>query len=281
MTSNRSVPTDTLLPHITYRDLERAIPWLSNAFAFVELYRYGSPLSGAQIRAGNAVIMLKLAPPEHRTPKELGFGTQSLTIFIPEIESHYAKAKSAGVILLEDLHETVYGELQYAAVDLDGHHWLFSHHAKDVSPEHWGAKVAHRPVSPPRISPMLSVRRGKQAIDFYVAAFGAQVLFRLDDNPGDVIAELSMGGHTFWIADESPEHQNFSPESLGGGTVRLVLIVDDPDATFARALAAGAQTVWPVADQHYGWRIGRLVDPFGHHWEIGKPLPLSATHSSQ
>jgi uncharacterized glyoxalase superfamily protein PhnB len=141
MISNRSVPTDTVLPHIMYRNLQQAIPWLGKAFGFVELYRYGSPLSGAQVRAGNAFIMLKQAGPGYTTPKELGFGTQSLTIFIEEIESHYTRARSAGVTLLEDLHETVYGELQYAAVDLEGHHWLFSRHVRDLSPAQWGATL--------------------------------------------------------------------------------------------------------------------------------------------
>ena len=76
----------------------------------------------------------------------------------------------------------------------------------------------------------------------------------------------------FWLADESPDHKNFSPETLGGCSVRLVMVVDDPDAVFAQAVAAGATVVWPVADQPYGWRVGRIADPFGHHWEIGKPL---------
>jgi PhnB protein len=121
------------------------------------------------------------------------------------------------------------------------------------------------------ISPMLSVRNGASAVDFYQAAYGAAVLFRLEDG-GAVVAQLSVNGAEFWVADESPENFNFSPESLGGGTVRLVLIVNDPDALFERAVAAGAKVVWPVADQPYGWRMGRVVDPFGHHWEIGKPL---------
>ena len=84
-----------------------------------------------------------------------------------------------------------------------------------------------------------------------------------------MVAELSVGGATFWVADESPEHQNFSPETLGGGTVRMILEVGDPDAMFARAVAAGAKTVMPMANQ-YGWRLGRIADPFGHHWEIGR-----------
>ena len=122
------------------------------------------------------------------------------------------------------------------------------------------------------ISPMLSVRRGAKAVEFYKQAFGARELFRLDGENGDVVAQLAVEEADFWVADESPENKNFSPESLGGATARVVMVVDDPDAVFARAIKAGATQVWPVTDQPYGWRVGRLVDPFGHHWEIGKPL---------
>ena len=122
------------------------------------------------------------------------------------------------------------------------------------------------------VAPMLSVRNGAKAVEFYKVAFGAQELFRHDDPNGAVVAQLSVGQSDFWLADESPEHFNFSPETLGGGTSRMVLIVEDPDTTFKQAVAAGAKAVWPVADQPYGWRVGRIVDPFGHHWEIGKPV---------
>ena len=144
MITNRSVPTDTVLPHVIYRDLEKAIAWLAEAFGFVERYRYGNPISGAQVRAGKAYIMVKQARPGEKTPRELGFGTQSLTIFIEDIEPHFARAKAAGVTILEELHETVYGELQYAAEDIDGHHWLFSRHAKDLSPDAWGATISRQ-----------------------------------------------------------------------------------------------------------------------------------------
>jgi PhnB protein len=123
------------------------------------------------------------------------------------------------------------------------------------------------------IAPMLSVRNGVRAMKFYKAAFGADELFRIDDeSSGAVVARLSVGESEFWLADESPEHGNFSPESLGGGSVRMVMIVKDPDAAFERAVIAGANVVWPVSNQPYGWRVGRIVDPFGHHWEIGRPL---------
>jgi PhnB protein len=91
---------------------------------------------------------------------------------------------------------------------------------------------------------MLSVRNGAQAVEFYKAAFGANVAFRHDKESGEVVARLSVEGAEFWVADESPEHLNFSPETLNGGTVRLVMIVNDPDAAFARAVAAGAKVVW-------------------------------------
>ena len=126
------------------------------------------------------------------------------------------------------------------------------------------------------IAPMLSVRRGAKAVEFYKAAFGAGELFRLDNDSGEVVAQLSVGAAQFWVADESPENLNFSPQSLGGGSVRMVMVVDDADAAFARAVSAGAGVISPVADQPYGWRVGRIVDPFGHHWEIGKPLPVGA-----
>jgi PhnB protein len=118
---------------------------------------------------------------------------------------------------------------------------------------------------------MLSVRNGAKAIEFYKAAFGASELFRIDSEIGAVVARLSVEEAEFWVADESPEHLNFSPESLGGGSVRMVMIVKDPDAAFEQAVTAGAKVVSPVSNQ-YGWRLGRVVDPFGHHWEIGKPL---------
>jgi PhnB protein len=90
---------------------------------------------------------------------------------------------------------------------------------------------------------MLSVHRGREAIAFYEAAFGAKVLFRIDDDQGAVVGQLSADGAEFWVADESPEHGNFSPESLSGSTARMLLVVDNPDRIYAQAIAAGATEV--------------------------------------
>lgn len=135
--------------------------------------------------------------------------------------------------------------------------------------------TANSPFATATLAPMLSVRNGPQALAFYQTAFNATLLQVFGDptDPGaHIVAELAVGKTRFWIADESPSHLNFAPDTLNGTTVRLILIVPDPDAAFAQAVTAGATIIHPVADQEYGWRQGRLVDPYGHHWEIGKPL---------
>jgi uncharacterized glyoxalase superfamily protein PhnB len=111
------------------------------AFGFCEHYR-GEPASGAQMRLGNAWIMVSGAREGQHSPARLGYGRQSLTVFVEDVDGHFQRAKAAGAKILEESHETKYGEYQFAAEDLDGHHWLFWRHARNVSPVQWGAKVA-------------------------------------------------------------------------------------------------------------------------------------------
>ena len=121
------------------------------------------------------------------------------------------------------------------------------------------------------LAPWLSVRNSAAAVEFYKAAFAAVEVYHLEGSDGGVVSRLSIEGEEFWLSDESPEHGNFSPESLGGATARMILTVADPDTVFAQALAAGASQVFPVSVE-YGWRLGRIVDPYGHSWEIGHSL---------
>jgi PhnB protein len=118
------------------------------------------------------------------------------------------------------------------------------------------------------IAPWLSVPNGAKAVDFYKSAFGATEVYRMEDPGGGVVVRLSVDGSEFWVSGES---NNSNPAPLGGGSVRMILTVADPDALFARALRAGATEIFPVGEE-YGWRLGRLADPFGLHWEIGHPL---------
>lgn len=279
MITNQSVPTDSVLPHLMYRDLEEAIAWLSSAFGFVEHYRYGDPISGAQMSAGNAWIMVKQARREGESPKP-GIRTHSLTLFIENIEDHFEKAKSFGATIVEDLHETIYGELQYGVEDLAGHHWLFSRHARNPRPEEWGATVSHAAVTTPQISPMLAVGDAAAAIEFYQSAFDAEVLWTLGEE-SHTVAGLSVQGAKFFLSTESPEYGTRGPAEAGFTTVRIELFVDDPETVHRRALAAGATLGSPVVEQTYStigpqpirrMLQGSVADPSGHKWLIGKFL---------
>lgn len=135
------MPADTVLPHVVYEDVAQAIAWLALTFGFSEHYRYGDPVGGAQVHLGDAWIMLKRAGTDGATPVQAGCWTQSLTVFVDDVDGHFERAKAAGAKIVEDLHVTVYGERQYGVEDLAGHRWLFSQHARDVSPDEWGAIV--------------------------------------------------------------------------------------------------------------------------------------------
>jgi uncharacterized glyoxalase superfamily protein PhnB len=277
--SNRSVPTEILLPHIVYQDVGKAIAWLTNAFGFSEHYRYGEPgePNGAQMYLGNAWIMLRGPRQGEASPAELGHGTQSLTVFVEDVDAHFEKAKAAGAKIVEELNETAYGERQYGAEDLDSHHWLFSRHARNVSPEEWGATISQPAPMRTQISPMLAVSDARAATEFYRAAFGADVLWDLDG----AIAGLSVGGARLFLAQESPPHGTRGPASVGFTTVRIELFVDDPVAVHKRAVAAGAIERSPVREHQHATRgpqpikrmlQGAVAEPFGHIWLIGKIL---------
>ncbi|SDN81290.1 PhnB protein [Paenibacillus sp. yr247] len=118
------------------------------------------------------------------------------------------------------------------------------------------------------IAPWLSVSNAAKALEFYKAAFGAIELYRLEDEDGNLaVAQLSVWGADFWIQDTP----GASPESVSRGSVRMIMTVKNPDLVFEQALAAGATEIAPV-NEGYGWRVGRILDPFGHHWEIGKQI---------
>jgi PhnB protein len=120
------------------------------------------------------------------------------------------------------------------------------------------------------IQPELWVDRASAAVEFYQAAFGATVLHRVGQGD-DVVVQLAVGDAAFWLSAASPDMGRLSPQSVGGSTGRTLLIVDEPDSVLRRAVDAGAREIAGVRDEH-GWRLGRIIDPFGHEWEIGRPL---------
>lgn len=103
-------------------------------------------------------------------------------------------------------------------------------------------------------------------MEFYKAAFGAVEVYRVENADGEVVSQLSVDGAEFWVSEEAP-----GPDRPAPARVRMLLQVGDPDAAVARAVAAGATVLRPVAEEH-GWRLGEIADPYGHRWEVGHPL---------
>ena len=123
------------------------------------------------------------------------------------------------------------------------------------------------------ILPWLSIRNSKKAALFYKEAFGAIETYRMETPDGGLVLRLSVDGAEFWVSGQSDNESiaEIAKENVGGDTIKIILTVDNPDSVFEQALKAGANEVFPVGED-YGWRLGRLSDPFGLHWEIGKPL---------
>ncbi len=261
MLENRSVPPDTILPHVMYQDLPAAISWLTGSFGFSEHYRYGDPPSGAQVHLGNAWIMLKQARPGSQNPIKLGFGTQSLTVFVDDVDAHFQRTKSAGATIVEDLNVTVYGERQYGVTDLEGHHWLFSQHTQDLNPSDWGASVAH---SASRVSllrrprfcyleiPALDVH---QSAAFYEKVFSWNIRHRDLERPSFDDATGNMSGA--WITGRDPACE---PRLLP------FIWVDNISATLSLAASHGAKIVSsPQLDPVDSiFSIATFLDPGGN-----------------
>ena len=263
MMENRSVPSRTMLAHVVYADVAEAVAWLTKAFGFREHYRYGDPSApnGAQMHLGNAWIMVTQAREGRKIPKELGCETQSLTIFAEDVEGACRRARAAGARIVEEPHETEYGEFQCAAVDFAGHHWLFSRHAKNVSPAAWGATVVHettrlRELARPRICYLeIPAADARVSAAFYEKALGWNIRHReterpsFDDATGDVSGAFVTG-------------RKISREA---GLLPYIW-VDDIKAVFARCVASGAEAVMTPRAESPGnpcW-IATLRDPAGN-----------------
>ena len=261
MLENRSVPPDTILPHVEYQDLAAAVAWLTKTFGFIEHYRYGDPISGAQLHIGNAWIMVNQAAPGTSSPAKLGYGTQSLTVFVDDVDAHFHNSQAAGAKIVEDLHVTEYGERQYGVEDLDGHHWLFSRHARDISPDEWGATIAQpafrlKLLRRPRICYLeIPAVDPRQSATFYENVFGWNIRHRDTPRPSFDDATGNVGGA--WVTGRE----------IGREPTLLPYIwVDNIDATLAQVAAHGGLIVASPRSDSPGnapW-IASFRDPAGN-----------------
>lgn len=260
MIDNRSVPANAILPHLTYQDLPTAIDWLTRTFGFIEHYRYGDPIAGAQLHLGNAWIMVSQIKPELSTPSILGRGTQYLTVFVEDVEAHFERTRATGALLFEDLHETVYGELQYGVEDLDGHRWLFSRHARDLSPADWGATIINpsfrlAELPRPRFCYLeIPTTDLKRSVAFYESVFAWKIRNRDTGRPSFDDAAKDISGA--WISGRTV--------SRDPGLLPYIW-VDSIDATSSRITAHGGEVLQSAQlDSPGGQWVATFRDPSGN-----------------
>jgi predicted enzyme related to lactoylglutathione lyase/uncharacterized glyoxalase superfamily protein PhnB len=261
MIENRSVPPNTILPHVVYPDIAQAIVWLTKVFGFTEHYHYGVPASGAQLYLGNAWIMVMQARAGRGTPAQLGSCTQSLTVFVEDVEDHFQRSKSANAKIVEDLHETEYGELQYAVEDFAGHHWLFSRHARDVNPTEWGATIsqpAYRLALLPRPRFCyfeIPAQDVQQSAAFYAKVFNWNIRKEDAAHPSFDDATGNISG--MWVTDR---------EVARDAGLLPSIWVDNIDVSLAMVAAHGGAILEPVHEIFPGssaW-IATFRDPAGN-----------------
>jgi len=251
MIENRSVPPNTILPHLVYPDIPHAIAWLTKVFGFTEHYRYGDPPDGAQLHLGNAWIMLNRSNARRAVPAQLAAHTQSLTVFLEDLENHYLRVKSADAKIVEDLHETPYGELQYAAEDFAGHHWLFSRHARDVNPTEWGATIA-KPAYRLALLPRprfcyfeIPAQDVHLSAAFYAKVFSWNIRTQDSSHPSFDDATGNISGT--WVTDREP--------ARNAGLLPSIW-VENIDVSLAMVAAHGGAILEPV----------QSVSPDGSAW---------------
>jgi uncharacterized glyoxalase superfamily protein PhnB len=273
MIENRTVPTNSPLPHIVYQNVAGAIVWLAKAFGFTEHFRYGDPAapSGAQLYLANSWIMVRSARGGAKSPAQLGYGTQSVSIFVEDVDGHFQRAKAAGANIVEEPHETEYGEYQFAATDLDGHHWVFARHARDMSPADWGAVISsvppHRLASLPKPRfcylqiPAIDVH---QSAAFYEKVFGWNIRRRESGHPSFDDATGNLSGA--WFTDLKIARE---PGLL------LSIWVDGIDAVLAKIAESGGEIIEPVhhdAPDSSCW-IATFRDPAGNVLRLYQEAP--------
>jgi PhnB protein len=265
---NRTMPPATVIPELTYDDVTEAIEWLCDRLGFVERWRAGD--HRAQLSIGNGTVAIT----EPRTSR-VRPGPRNIMVRVRDAAAHCERARARGVTIVSEPRDYPYGERQYTAEDLGGHHWTFSESIADVAPEEWGGTTGPGLTVPqaPSISVMLIVPDADAAIRWYYDALGADVLWNLGG-----VAGLHVAGAPFFLHEDNPRNPTeTSPDQAGVTSTRIELFVDDPDAFLERALAAGATPGSPMVDHEVPWgthRQGGFRDPFGHSWSVGDRSPL-------
>ena len=266
---NRTMPRSTVIPQLVYEDVGEAVRWLCDKFGFVERWHAGDHRAQLSFGCGTVVVT------EPRTSNVLP-GRQSVMVRVEDVDAHCALARDRGATILHEPQDFAYGERQYTAEDLAGHHWSFSQSIADVAPEEWGGTSGPALEGGCGASSNLGhadrARRGGCGR----LVQGCAGRDRAVDLSG--VAGLEVQGAPFFLHEANPHNpQEDAPGRIGMTSTRIEVFVDDPDEFVARAVAAGAVPGSEIEDHQVPWgthRQGGFYDPFGHNWSVGDRSPL-------
>ena len=277
-------------PYLMIRDASRAIDFYKRAFGATELSRMADPsghIAHAEIKIGDAAIMIAEEEPRYfnLSPDALGGSSAFVHVYVEDVDAFAQRAEQGGAKVLETPQDYPYGDRRGKFVDPFGHVWMIATHRRDVTPEQmkadWDRSVAaEKAKSVPKpegyhsITPYLQVNGAAQLIDFLKRAFGAEEIMRVNQPDGTIgHAQMRVSGSVVELADAN---QQFKPNPTA-----IWLFVDDVDATYQRALEAGAESIHGPVDQDYGNREASVKDPFGNHWYLAKRLDTAEPWSPE
>lgn len=257
MTATKVTPIregfNTITPYLIVHEAAELIDFVKQAFGAEELYRGVGSAGGihAEVRIGDSMVMIGGGAALRGTPKPAG-----LHLYVKDADAVYARALEAGAVSLHEPVDQVYGDREAGVKDQAGNHWYIASHKA----------TGHAPEGLRAVTPFLQPRGAAEMIDFLKDAFGAEEKSRYQAPDGVIYhAVVSIGDSMIEMGEA---HGPYQPMPM-----TIFMYVDDVDAVYRRAVAAGASSQGSPADQPYGDRVAGVSDPFDNTWYI-------ATHIS-
>jgi len=276
-------------PRLTFRDAAKAIEFYGDAFGAKQTFRFeaGGSIAHAEIMIGDSVIMLSEEWPEggRFSAETLGNSPISLVVRVPDVDSFAGHAIAAGAKVIRPLQDQFYGHREVTLGDPFGYNWTAVTVKEEMSVEEMHRRMkgmttgpeggtlpaqekgpAVNPIPPGyrTVTPYLVAEDGPALLEFAKQAFGAQEVFRAVGTAGGLHGEVRIGDSMLMIGGGIPGREFHATPN----THALHLYVEDSDAVYQKALAAGATTISEPRDQEYGERSGSVKDPAGNHWYI-------------